>query len=159
MDIGLPGMSGIDCIQRLRDLLPSTRILMLTVFEDHDRIFQSLKAGATGYILKKTPPAKVLEAIQELHAGGAPMSGPIARQVVAAFQDPPVNPASAAAILTTREEQILRLLAQGYLYKQIADQLGISLGTVRTHVVNIYGKLQARSRTEACLKAFPREMP
>jgi len=151
LDIGLPGMSGIECIQRVRELLPDTRILMLTVFEDHDRIFQALKAGATGYLLKKTAPAKLLEAIQELHDGGAPMSGPIARQVVAAFQAPPPNP-SLTSLLTHREDQILRLLAQGFLYKEIADRLGISLATVRTHIVNIYAKLQVRSRAQATLR-------
>lgn len=153
MDIGLPGISGIECLRRLRTQLPGTRLLMFTVLEDHDRIFQSLKAGATGYLLKKTPPAKILEAIQDLHAGGAPMSGPIARQVVAAFQEPPANP-TPHALLTHREDQIVRLLARGFLYKEIATQLGISLATVRTHIVNIYGKLQVRSRTEACLRVL-----
>ncbi len=151
MDIGLPGMSGIACIRNLRQILPATRVLMFTVFEDHDRIFEALKAGATGYLLKKTPPAKVLEAIQELHAGGAPMSGPIARQVVTAFQEPTASQ-SVTALLTHREDQILRLLAKGFLYKEIAAQLGISVATVRTHIVNIYSKLEVRSRHEATQK-------
>jgi DNA-binding NarL/FixJ family response regulator len=154
LDIHLPGLSGLDCLPRLKARLPSTRIMMLTVFEDHDRIFQSLAAGATGYLVKKTPPAKLLEAIQELHDGGAPMSGQIARQVVAVFQHP--NPTvDARAVLSEREQEIVHRLAQGLIYKEIADQLGISIGTVRTHICRIYEKLHARSRHEAVLKAFP----
>lgn len=154
MDIQLPGMSGIECITRLRAGLASTRIMMLTVFEDHDRIFRSLAAGATGYLVKKTPPARLLEAIQELHAGGAPMSGQIARQVVAVFQQPSPTP-STLSQLSPREQEIVQRLAQGFLYKEIADQLNISIGTVRSHICRIYEKLHVRSRHEASLKAFP----
>lgn len=151
MDIHLPGMSGIECIGRIKELLPSVRIMMLTVFEDHERIFNSLAAGATGYLVKKTPLVKLLDAIQELHTGGAPMSGQIARQVVAFFQKPSSKP-PALALLSPREQEIVQLLAQGFLYKEIADQLGISTGTVRTHICRIYEKLHVRSRHEAALK-------
>lgn len=155
MDIHLPGMSGIECIRRLKAILPSTRVTMLTVFEDHDRIFESLRAGASGYLVKKTPPAKLLEAIQELHAGGAPMSAPIARQVVAAFQEP-AGGKDRFEELSKREDEILRLLNQGFLYKEIADQLGLAIGTVRTHISRIYDKLHVRSRAQAMMKASRR---
>jgi DNA-binding NarL/FixJ family response regulator len=155
MDIHLPGISGIDCIRQLKERLPSVRIMMLTVFEDHERIFKSLAAGATGYLVKKTPPAKLLEAIQELHNGGAPMSGQIARQVVAVFQEP-APWSSGVSELSPREQEILRLLAQGLIYKEIADQLGISFGTVRTHICRIYEKLHVHSRHEAAFKVSGR---
>lgn len=158
MDIHLPGMSGIDCIRELKKMLPKTRLMMLTVFEDHDHIFEALKAGADGYLIKKSPPAKLLEAVQQLHEGGAPMSSSIARQVVDWFHSS-ANPAPSAHQplegLSPREEQILGLLAQGFLYKEIADQLGISMGTVRTHIGRIYEKLHVRSRAEAMLKVLP----
>ena len=155
LDIHLPGISGIECVPRLKAILPATRIMMLSVFEDHDRIFESLRAGASGYLLKKTSPAKLLEAIQELHQGGAPMSGPIARQVVAAFQTPAQGNAEFEQ-LSHREQEILRLLNQGFLYKEIADRLGIAIGTVRTHISRIYDKLHVRSRAEAMIKVSPR---
>ncbi len=155
MDINMPGMSGIECVRQLRDLLPETQTMMLTVLEDHELIFQSLAAGATGYMLKKTPPAKLLEAILELRAGGAPMSGQVARKVVAAFRQPTtgIQPSSS---LTPVEQTILQLLARGLLYKEVANHLNISLSTVRTHVWHIYRKLQVHNRTEAVLK-LPRE--
>lgn len=157
MDIHLPGISGIECIRALKAKAPALRIMMLTVFEDHDRIFQSLRAGASGYLLKKTPPAKLLEAIEELHQGGAPMSSPIAFQVVAAFQEPLQNSGGLES-LTQREQEILNLLNQGFLYKEIADRLGISIGTVRTHISRIYDKLHVRSRAEAMIKLGPRSV-
>lgn len=153
MDINLPGMSGIECIARLKALHPSLQIMMLTVFEDHDRIFQSLSAGASGYLLKQTPPAKLLEAITELQAGGAPMSTQIARRVVDAFRATPAQP-DAAAVLSPREKEIIGHLAKGYLYKEIAGQLGLSVETIRTHIHNIYEKLHVRSRTEAVMKIY-----
>lgn len=155
MDIHLPGMSGIECIRRLKQQHPQMQITMLTVFEDHDRIFQSLTAGASGYLLKQTPPAKLLEAITELHRGGSPMSAQIARHVVETFQRP-APPELPEANLTAREQEILHLLAKGYLYKEIAHRLGVSVETVRTHLHRIYDKLHVRSRTEAVLKVFGR---
>lgn len=156
MDINLPGISGTECVRRLRTLVPDTRIMMLTVFEDHDRIFQSLRAGADSYLLKKTPAGNLLEAIEELHQGGAPMSGPIARQVVDAFH----RCASAAdelSSLSPRELEVSRLLADGLLYKEIADKLGLGLGTIRTYIGRIYQKLHVRSRSQAILKVISRE--
>jgi DNA-binding NarL/FixJ family response regulator len=155
MDIHLPGISGIDCVRDITAKLPRTKILMLTVFEDNDRIFQSLRAGATGYLLKKTQPAKLLEAIQQLHEGGAPMSAPIARQVVAAFQTPVLS-LDASVQLTHREQEILALLNQGFLYKEIGDRLGIAMGTVRTHIARVYEKLHVRSRAEAMIRVWPK---
>jgi DNA-binding NarL/FixJ family response regulator len=157
MDIHLPGMSGIECIARLKTLLPSLPIMMLTVFEDHDRIFESLKAGASGYLVKKTPPAKLMEAIQQLHEGGAPMSAPIARQVADWFHKSVKSgsPEPQREHLSTREEEVLALLAKGFLYKEIADQLGLSLGTARTYIGRIYEKLHVHSRAEAMLKVLP----
>lgn len=153
MDIQLPGMSGIDCIRALKQRQPRMQIMMLTVFEDHDRIFQSLSAGASGYLLKQTPPAKLLESIAELHRGGSPMSTQIARRLVELFQQPDPR-GEAMEGLSTREKEILSLLAKGYRYKEIAGQLGISVETVRTHLHNTYEKLHVRSRTEAVMKVF-----
>jgi DNA-binding NarL/FixJ family response regulator len=150
MDINLPGINGIECIIRLKEFRLSAQFIMLTVFEDSDAIFHSLTAGASGYLLKQTPPAKLLEAIQDVYNGGSPMSGEIARKVVRSFQQvPAVNPSEG---LTRREEEILAYLAKGYLYKEIAGLLFISVETVRTHIRNIYEKLQVRTRTEAILK-------
>ena len=147
MDINLPGMSGIECIRRLKKLLPSAQLVMLTVFEDHDRIFRSLSAGASGYLLKNTPPARLLDAIREVFQGGAPMSAQIARSVVEEFRQP-VPPESPASALSPREKEILGLLARGFLYKEIADQLRLSVETVRTHIRNIYEKLHVHSKAE-----------
>ena len=155
MDIGLPGMSGIECIQKLKELTPKTQMMMLTVFEDQERIYQALAAGASGYLVKKTPPAKLLEAIQDLHRGGSPMSNQIARRVVQAFQQPP-QARQSLALLSEREKEILNHLSQGFLYKEIAAALGISIETVRTHIRNIYEKLHVHTRTAALLKAFPK---
>lgn len=158
MDIGLPGLSGIECIRELKRRRSVIQIMMLTVFEDHDRIFQSLAAGASGYLLKQTPPGKLLQAITELHRGGSPMSTQIARQVVDFFQQAAPS-GDATAGLSPREKEIIALLAKGYLYKEIADQLGISVETVRTHIHNTYEKLHVRSRTEAVMKVFGRNEP
>jgi DNA-binding NarL/FixJ family response regulator len=154
MDIGLPGMSGIECIRKLKHILPRAQVMMLTVFDDHDRIFESLKAGATGYLIKKTAPENIVRSIRDLCAGGSPMSSQIARRVVEEFQHPP-RQSDAASQLTAREQEVLAKLAQGFLYKEIASAIGVSLETVRTHVRNIYSKLEVRSRTEAVNKAFP----
>ena len=158
MDIQLPGRSGIEAVCRLKHELPGAQFMMLTVLEDHDRIFEALAAGATGYLVKKTAPARLLEAIQDLHQGGAPMSGQIARHVVTTFQGIAAapHPSDAMTALSPREQEILHLLAQGFLYKEIVDRLGISLGTVRTHIRKIYDKLHVCTRTDAINKAFPR---
>ena len=151
MDINLPGISGIECIAKLKLQDPSVQFMMLTVFEDEEKIFESLKAGASGYLLKKTPPAKLLEAIHDVYLGGSPMSNGIARKVVQTFQQ--LGPSqSETDNLSKREQEILSYLAKGYRYKEIADLLYISVETVRTHLRNIYEKLQVRSRTEAVLK-------
>ncbi|MBI2427546.1 MAG: response regulator transcription factor [Ignavibacteriales bacterium] len=153
MDIDMPKMNGIECIKALKVQLPALQITMLTVFEDDEKIFRSLQAGASGYLLKKTPPVKLLEAIQELHHGGSPMSSQIARKVVQAFQQTGESKKQTEN-LSPREHEILSYLAKGYRYKEIADTLFISVETVRTHLRNIYEKLQVRSRTEAVLKYF-----
>jgi DNA-binding NarL/FixJ family response regulator len=146
VDINLPGMSGIECMRRLKQQLPGVQMLMLTVYDDPDGIFASLAAGASGYLLKRTPPVRLLEAITEVSQGGAPMSGQIARKVVESFSTPAAEPALG---LTLREAEILAHLAKGYRYQEIADLLGISIETVRTHLHKIYEKLHVRSRTEA----------
>ncbi len=155
MDINLPGMSGIECMRQLKAHQLGLPIMVLTVYDDDDKIFESLKAGASGYLLKKTPPAKILEAIVELHAGGSPMSSRIARKVVQTFQA--TSPSSEEAEnLSKREHEILLYLAKGYRYKEIAEALFISIETVRTHLRNIYEKLHVRSRSEAVLKVYPK---
>jgi DNA-binding NarL/FixJ family response regulator len=151
MDINLPGINGIECILKLKEQDQSFLFIMLTVFEDADAIFSSLAAGACGYLLKHTPPVKLLEAIQDVYRGGSPMSGEIARKVVQSFQHAATK-TSTSVSLTKREEEILGFLAQGYFYKEIAGSLSISVETVRTHIRNIYEKLQVRTRTEAILK-------
>ena len=148
MDIHLPGQSGIECVAGLRRLLPQTQVIMLTVEEDSEQVFESLKAGATGYLVKHVTPEEILEAVAEVHRGGAPMSSAVARQVVTAFRQPP-RTGGLNESLTTREEEILRLLAQGNRSKEIAGQLAIGPGTVNTHVRHIYEKLHVRSRAEA----------
>ena len=151
MDINLPGMSGIECVSRLKRLLPKTQVLMLTTYEEADLIFDSLRQGASGYLLKNMPPSELVLAVEQVHAGGAPMSMQIARKVVNHFQQIK-QPAAEFEKLTKREHEILSLLAKGYLYKEIADQLGISLSTVRAHLHAIYEKLHVQSRTEAVVK-------
>jgi DNA-binding NarL/FixJ family response regulator len=150
MDINLPGISGIECIIRLKELNLPILFIMLTVFENTDAIFQSLSAGAAGYLLKQTPPAKLLEAIQDVYRGGSPMSGEIARKVVRSFQRTPEPETSIG--LTEREKEILSYLIKGYFYKEIAAELFIGVETVRTHIRHIYEKLQVRTRSEAIYK-------
>jgi DNA-binding NarL/FixJ family response regulator len=151
MDIQLPGMSGIACTACLKKALPSVPVMMLTVYEDPDAIFNALKAGASGYLLKRTDPAKVLEAVSELYRGGSPMTGEIARKVIESFhsEKPAGHPQDS---LTAREEEILDQLAKGFVTKEIADKLGISPATVRFHLRHIYDKLHVRSRVEAVIK-------
>jgi DNA-binding NarL/FixJ family response regulator len=151
MDIHMAGMDGIECVQRLKALRPSLQIVMLTVYEDTDQIFKALKAGATGYLLKRSTPTKLLEALRDVHAGGSPMSSSIARKVVASFQKAGPDPGRRPH-LSPREEAVLDYLAKGLTYKQIADQLSISLDTVRTYLRRIYETLHVQSRTEAIAK-------
>lgn len=151
MDIRLPGMSGIDCVAELKHLLPSLQVIMLTVYEDSESIFRALKAGANGYLVKSSPPAKLLEAIFDVSKGGAPMSSPIARKVVQHFHQ--LRPSTTLEEeLSPREREVLDLLASGYIYKEIGDKLGIGVETVRTHVKNICEKMHVRSRLEAVAK-------
>jgi DNA-binding NarL/FixJ family response regulator len=153
MDINLPGMNGIECVVHIKNNWPEIQVMMLTVFDNTEEIYKSLTAGATGYLLKKTPPAKLLEAISELVDGGSPMSGEIARKVVQTFAKP-ITQSIQESNLTSREYEILSYLAKGFLYKEIAAELFISIETVRTHIRKIYQKLQVRTRTEALLKCM-----
>ncbi len=151
MDIQLPRMSGIECVARLKEEYPDIQFMMLTVYEDDEKIFKSILAGATGYILKRTPPAELLEAISDLHEGGSPMSDQIARKVVQAFREMGKS-SKETENLSERELEILSFVAKGYHDKEIADKFFLSVKTVRTHLRNIYKKLHVRSRTEAVLK-------
>lgn len=151
MDINLGEMDGIECVRRLTALAPEARVLMLTVFEDTDQIFSALAAGASGYLLKRVSPKKLIEAIEEVCEGGSPMSAPIARKVVQSFKTTPAR-GDESADLSERENAVLHGLAEGLAYKQIADQLNISIHTVRNYIRRIYEKLHVRSRTEAVAK-------
>ncbi|MFO1478105.1 MAG: response regulator transcription factor [Verrucomicrobiota bacterium] len=151
MDINLGGMNGIECVERLKVEAPGMQLLMLTVYEDTNQIFRALEAGATGYLLKRSSPATLLQAIREIHAGGSPMTSSIARKVVASFRK--AKPAATKEThLSPREEMVLNCLAKGLTYKQIADQLEISIDTIRTYLRRIYEKLHVQSRTEAVAK-------
>lgn len=152
MDIHLPGISGIEAVRLLKTKCPSTQFIMSTVYEDDENIFESLKAGASGYLLKKTAPSKILDSITEVYHGGSPMTSQIARKVIASFQQK--NSIDEAEELTQREKEILKLLAKGLRYKEIAADLNISLDTVRSHTRHIYEKLQVQSRTEAINKVM-----
>lgn len=153
MDINLPGMDGVHCVRRLSELAPKTQVIMLTVFDDTDTIFNSLAAGASGYLLKPISAAQLLSAVKDVYAGGAPMTSDIARKVVQAFKQP--APATGETEnLSSREQEVLDFLAQGYLYKEIAEQLNIAYGTVHTYIERIYKKLHVRSRSQAVAKYF-----
>lgn len=153
MDINLPRMNGIECIRRIKKQTPKTQFMMFTVYENDEKVFEALKAGASGYLLKNTGLLQLIEALKELYNGGSPMSANIARKLVTLFREehtesePPIG-------LSKRESQILNLLSKGLLYKEIADQLGISVSTVRQHIHKIYEKLHVQNRTEAINKAF-----
>ncbi len=155
VDINLPGMSGIECVAKLKEQLPQLPMLMITTYEEAELIFNSLRAGAKGYLLKNTPPAELVHAIEQIHAGGAPMSMQIARKVVDYFGKK--QPSAEMEQLSKREEEVLSLLAKGLLYKEIGDALGIGLPTVRTHIHRIYEKLHVQSRTEATVKFLNRD--
>jgi DNA-binding NarL/FixJ family response regulator len=148
-DINLPGMSGIDCVRKLKPQMPATQFVMLTVYEDSERIFQALTAGATGYLVKRASRNELLEAIINVHRGESPMSSGIARKIVASFQR--TEPAETDK-LSPREKQVIELLAQGFLYKEIADQLQLSIPTVNGYIRSIYDKLQVHSRSQAVAK-------
>jgi RNA polymerase sigma factor (sigma-70 family) len=154
MDINLGGMSGIECVRQLKPRIPEILYMICTVYEEDEKIFEALEAGASGYILKKTAPGKLLEAIKELYEGGAPMSSQIARKVVAAFQSKSLS--SPLDVLSRREKEILELIAKGMLYKEISQQLNIAQETVRKHVYHIYEKLHVSNRIEAVNKYFGR---
>jgi DNA-binding NarL/FixJ family response regulator len=151
MDINLPGINGVECVRRLKQTAPSIQSVMLTVYEDTDNIFAALAAGAAGYLLKRTKSAELLEAIREVHRGGSPMTTHIARKVTQSFLKAGPSTKSAEN-LSEREQQVLDCLSQGFLYKEIADKLGISYETVHTYIRRIYEKLQVRTRTEAVAK-------
>lgn len=151
MDINLPGMNGVECVRRLKQIAPQTQIVMLTVYEDTENIFNALAAGASGYMLKRTQRNELLEAIREVVNGGSPMTTHIARKVVQSFQKPP-SAGQPTEDLSPREREVLDLLAQGFLYKEIAEKLGIGYETVHTYIRRIYEKLQVRTRTEAVAK-------
>ncbi len=155
MDINLPGMNGVECVRQLKPLCPGTQFIMLTVYEDTENIFNALAAGATGYMLKRTPRAELLDAIRDVLKGGSPMTTHIARKVVQSFQRPAAA-SQPTEDLSPREKEVLDCLAQGFLYKEIAEKLGISYETVHTYIRRIYEKLQVRTRTEAVAKFLRR---
>ncbi|HTQ27189.1 MAG TPA: response regulator transcription factor [Puia sp.] len=152
MDINLPGMSGIECIKKVKRQCPQSQFIMFTIYENDEKVFEALEAGANGYLLKKTPLAKITDSLVELYEGGAPMSTQIARKVIERMHI--AEPAGEKNILSPREIEILELLARGLLYKEISDQLNITTGTVRQHIHRIYEKLHVQNRTEAINKAF-----
>jgi len=154
MEINLPGMSGIDCIKQLKEKCPGTQFMMFTVYENDEKVVQALQAGATGYLLKRTNPQRILESIKELNQGGSPMSSNIARKLLQIFLGE--KKSGKKEMLTDRENEVLQLLADGLLYKEIAERLEIVHGTVRQHIHNIYEKLHVQNRTEAVNKYFER---
>jgi DNA-binding NarL/FixJ family response regulator len=154
MDINLPGMTGIECIRKIRQTGTSMQFMMFTVYENNDQVFEALKAGASSYLLKKTPPVQIIESIKELYNGGSPMSATIARKLVTIFQEQPKGPNAEASVLTQREKEVLECLAKGMLYKEISEELGISFHTVRQHIRTIYEKLHVQNKTEAINKVY-----
>ena len=151
MDINLPGMNGVECVRQLKAAVPALQVLMLTVYEDSESLFNSLKAGASGYLLKRTASARLLEAIRDVYDGGSPMTPQLARRVVQFFTKPDAEDSSMAK-LTPGEKEFLDQLAKGYAYKEIADRMTISIDTVRSYVRTVYEKLHVHSRTEAVVK-------
>ena len=149
MDINMPGMSGIECIRKIKDDCPGTQFMIFTIYENDEKIFDALAAGASGYMLKKTSAEKMIEAIKELHNGGSPMSSMVARKVIGHFNE---SNNKASDYLTNKENEILVLLSKGFLYKEIASKLSITIGTVTQHIHNIYEKLHVSNKTEAINK-------
>lgn len=158
MDIGLPGMNGIEAIRKARELNPDLNFLMLTIYEDSEMVFQALCAGACGYLVKKTPPSRLLEAIKDIYDGGSPMSSQIARQVIYEFQKEKNLASDNEYSLSNREKEVLNLLSNGKSYHEIGDQLFISVDTVRHHIRNIYKKLHVHSQSEAVAKAIRKKI-
>ena len=159
MDIALPGISGIEGVKKATEKKPGLDVLMLTIYEDSEKVFDALCAGACGYLVKKTPPSRLLEAIKEVNEGGSPMSSRIARQVITAFKDGNISSDEESDFnLSLREKEVLTLLGEGNNYKEIADELFISVDTVRHHIRNIYKKLHVHSRSEAVAKAIRRKL-
>lgn len=152
MDIHLPNRSGIECTRRLRDTSPATQVLILTVYEDYDSILNALKAGASGYLLKRSSPREILQAITEVKEGGSPMSTQIARKVVASFREPSKSAQSAEASLSEREAEVLSYMTQGLSEKEIADKMHVSVNTIKSHRKHVYQKLHVRSRSEIMLR-------
>ncbi|HEX9979415.1 MAG TPA: response regulator transcription factor [Flavobacterium sp.] len=155
-DINLPGKSGIDCVQAVKPVCPTMQFMMFTIYEDNDQVFEALKAGASGYILKNTSPEKIIDSLVELYEGGSPMSPKIARKVLSSFKTPEVDH-SVYDLISKREQEVLELLSKGFLYKEIADSLNISLSTVKRHLNHIYSKLQVQNKVEAVNKLYNRE--
>jgi DNA-binding NarL/FixJ family response regulator len=153
MDIRLPGMSGVECVKHLKQSVPQAQVMMLTILEDYEQIFQSLKAGATGYLVKQSLSEKLVEGVRDLYRGGSPMSNSIARKVVLAFREMANGRPDPETSLSSREQEVLNHLSRGHLYKEIAEELNLSYHTVRTHVQNIYKKLHIRSKSEAARHA------
>ncbi len=154
MDINLPGITGIECIRQVKKTGVVMQFMMFTVYENNDQVFEALKAGASGYLLKKTAPLQIIEAVKELYNGGSPMSTTIARKLVTIFQEQQNGANTEASVLTPREKEVLEYLAKGMLYKEIAEQLGISFHTVRQHIGKIYEKLHVQNKTEAINKVY-----
>jgi RNA polymerase sigma factor (sigma-70 family) len=153
-DINLPGQSGIECVHKVKEIVPAIQFIMFTIYEDNDQVFEAIKAGANGYILKNTPPEKIIESLIDLSEGGSPMTPKIARKVIANMQK---NEASTIIEeLTQRENEVLQLLSKGFLYKEIADKLSIATSTVKRHLSHIYQKLQVQNKTEAINKMYSR---
>jgi DNA-binding NarL/FixJ family response regulator len=155
MDINLPGINGVECVRRLKQVAPEVQVMMLTVYEDTENIFNALAAGASGYLLKRTSRAELLDAIREVHRGGSPMTAHIARKVVQSFQQAGNSP-QPTENLSPREQEVLDHLSRGFLYKEIAEKMGVSYETVHTYIRRIYEKLQVRTRTEAVAKFLRR---
>jgi DNA-binding NarL/FixJ family response regulator len=151
MDINLPGINGVECVRKLKQIIPQTQVIMLTAYEDTENIFNALAAGASGYLLKRTKSAELIEAIKDLQKGGSPMTTHIARKVVQSFQQAHASQQPTES-LSAREKEVLDRLAEGLMYKEIAEKLGISYETVHTYIRRIYEKLQVRTRTEAVAK-------
>ena len=154
MDVNMPGISGIDCIRQIKDECPFTQFMIFTIYENDEKIVDALAAGASGYMLKKTSPEKMVEAIKELHQGGSPMSSQIARKVIGYFKETKPEENNQ---LTKKENEVLLLLSKGFLYKEIAGKLSITMGTVTQHIHHIYEKLHVANRTEAINKVFGRK--